>query len=382
MPNLVKKYSTKITESDFHNNVRCTSTDSNISVVTLSEIVISPMHKGDKNICKQQKIHQKPKSVNPGLSLVMITLLSCGDVHPQPGPMQGKRTPSDPCVVCERGVIASSKAVSCDMCNKWTHIRCTSSVSKEQYDRLVNSQEHFSFVCVKCNSSYTSTNCSNSDTSTKPTRGRETCLHCDKGFNYRSKFITCNRCSQRVHSRCLGLAKDQSDILVNAQNQSFVCNYCNMEDLPFLCEDYPEDDPEIDQDLPTDSEDNFQCFSRKGLHFIHLNVRSLVHKLEQIKRIAELSKATVMCFTETWLDESVSDSEINIPGYNVVRNDRSTHGGGVCMYIRTNISFNHRPNLNDPNLEAVWCELHLKKTKPIIAGCCYRPPRQKRAWRY
>ena len=37
---------------------------------------------------------------------------------------------------------------------------------------------------------------------------------------------------------------------------------------------------------------------------------------------------------ETWLDDTISDSEIFIQGYSTCRLDRTRHGGGVLMYIK------------------------------------------------
>ena len=48
---------------------------------------------------------------------------------------------------------------------------------------------------------------------------------------------------------------------------------------------------------------------------------------------------------ETRLDNTVSDSEVKISGYDIVRRDRNRSGGGVTMYIRSNISFINRNDL-------------------------------------
>ena len=42
---------------------------------------------------------------------------------------RSQRKISYPCVVCFKGVTKASKAVSCDSCDRWTHIRCTPLVS-------------------------------------------------------------------------------------------------------------------------------------------------------------------------------------------------------------------------------------------------------------
>ena len=74
----------------------------------------------------------------------------------------------------------------------------------------------------------------------------------------------------------------------------------------------------------------------RGLKIGHLNVRSLRNKVDMVR--SELSKASfdVLTLSETWLDASVSDSEVHMPGYSCERKDRIKNkcGGGVIVYIR------------------------------------------------
>ena len=46
------------------------------------------------------------------------------------------------------------------------------------------------------------------------------------------------------------------------------------------------------------------------------------------------------------------------------------------LFVRDIIPFNVRNNLDVDNLEAIWIELFLKKKKPIVVGCVYRPPKK------
>ena len=113
----------------------------------------------------------------------------------------------------------------------------------------------------------------------------------------------------------------------------------------------------------------------KGLNFIHINTRSLLPKLEELRIIAAETRVAVIGVTETWLDYSVANAEVEIPGYHFLRKDRNREGGGVGLYIRSDLTFNHRTDL-DSDIETVWCDLLLPKTKPIVIGVCYRAPRQ------
>ena len=82
------------------------------------------------------------------------------------------------------------------------------------------------------------------------------------------------------------------------------------------------------------SDDKFECFKSKGLHFIHINARSIFHKLSEIKLLTNKCKPAILAITESWLEESFTNESIGIEGYNIARRDRTSHGGGVLMYIR------------------------------------------------
>lgn len=73
------------------------------------------------------------------------------------------------------------------------------------------------------------------------------------------------------------------------------------------------------------------------INICHMNVQSLCArrftKFEELKQNIIGSKLDIICFTETWLDTSINDSLIAIQGFDVVRNDRNRHGGGICVYF-------------------------------------------------
>ena len=56
--------------------------------------------------------------------------------------------------------------------------------------------------------------------------------------------------------------------------------------------------------------------------------------------------------------------------------DRNRTGGGVCMYIQSDLSFSQRNDLNSEGLEALFCDIILPKSKSVVTGTCYRPPKQ------
>ena len=100
----------------------------------------------------------------------------------------------------------------------------------------------------------------------------------------------------------------------------------------------------------------------------------------------DYSDCSAICLTETWLDQSVPDQAVTLPGFTLHRSDRSSKlsgkakGGGVCIMI------NERWCTNSTELTHV-CSPHLEyltvKCRPsflprefvsIIMICVYIPP--------
>ena len=98
-------------------------------------------------------------------------------------------------------------------------------------------------------------------------------------------------------------------------------------------------------------DDTFKCLKKKGLHFVHINARSLTPKLSEINYIVNKYNIAVLAISESWLEESHTDASIKIEGYNIIHRDRETHAGGLFMYIRDDIIYNHRPDLQNQNFE-------------------------------
>ncbi|CAH1984344.1 unnamed protein product [Acanthoscelides obtectus] len=46
----------------------------------------------------------------------------------------------------------------------------------------------------------------------------------------------------------------------------------------------------------------------------------------------------VMCVSETWLNSDISSGAVGIPGFSLLRNDRSTRGGGVGIYFKNSMA--------------------------------------------
>ena len=110
-------------------------------------------------------------------------------------------------------------------------------------------------------------------------------------------------------------------------------------------------------------------FKNRGLHFIHLNINSLLSKIEELCFIA---KSAVIGICESKLDASVLEQEINIDNYKILLCDRNRYGGGVACYIRNDLSFDIL-SVFPCEVENIFIEFLLPNSKPVIVGAIYRP---------
>ena len=69
------------------------------------------------------------------------------------------------------------------------------------------------------------------------------------------------------------------------------------------------------------------------------NIRSYNNKFNEVLLFLSLEDPDIFCLTETWLTKDVPDSMFCPFGFNVVRRDRDSRGGGVLLLIRDCISF-------------------------------------------
>ena len=111
-----------------------------------------------------------------------------------------------------------------------------------------------------------------------------------------------------------------------------------------------------------------------NLKFIYFNARSIVNKLDELQLYIDKETADIIGITETWLNEEISDVELNINDYTIFRHDRlNKTGGSVILLIKKDIKVNIRDDLLKEFEESVWCDVIAKSGK-ILFGVRYRSP--------
>eukprot|EP00116_Pleurobrachia_bachei_P010141 sb/3470403/ len=76
--------------------------------------------------------------------------------------------------------------------------------------------------------------------------------------------------------------------------------------------------------------------------------------------------------TETWLKSYISDAQITVPGYNVLRADRELKiGGGCLLYVNTEIPITRHMSWSDRQTSLVTA---FSEEQNLFLACVYRPP--------
>ena len=112
----------------------------------------------------------------------------------------------------------------------------------------------------------------------------------------------------------------------------------------------------------------------------HLNVRSLKCRDHYVlvKETVLANRFDIFTVSETWLNGTVKDLEIEIPGYVIHRLDRqNSRGGGVCAYVSRNFKVEYLGDISftaPSGFQQLWLKIQVKNTRSFIVCTAYRPP--------
>ena len=84
-------------------------------------------------------------------------------------------------------------------------------------------------------------------------------------------------------------------------------------------------------------------------------VNGSIFKIDELRDIKNHKMSAILGITESKLDSSFTDTEININDYRIIRNDRNRNDESVLYYIRNDLCFNTN------NIISYFIELFFKK---------------------
>ena len=149
------------------------------------------------------------------------------------------------------------------------------------------------------------------------------------------------------------------------------------------------EDTEEEDDRFLDWREDINCktytidqLNQNGTHdfsLFHTNIRSLNKHHAELDSLLTKANYTfdIVACSETWLSDQSYNNILNINGYNLLVKNRSfSSGGGVCLYVKSNLSVNICDDLvlDDGFSDSLFIEINTMNAKKLVIGVIYRPP--------
>ena len=112
---------------------------------------------------------------------------------------------------------------------------------------------------------------------------------------------------------------------------------------------------------------------------LYFNARSIRNKLTDLDAILKTNEYKLIFVTETWLQSTdLSSTIIDTQNFNIIRNDRKSHGGGVAAICSATTAKKIVTHYIDPKdtigFELISFDLYISSRKHLCFICVYLPP--------
>ena len=110
-----------------------------------------------------------------------------------------------------------------------------------------------------------------------------------------------------------------------------------------------------------------------NLKCLVINFQSLSNKLAEFSIMTQNEKPDIIIATETWLNDSIKNTELLLDDYDLHRRDRThKNGGGVLLAVRKDLE--GKTILSSKTTESIYSKVKINDRKSLIIGAIYRPP--------
>ena len=276
---------------------------------------------------------------------------------------------------------------SCELRHKSTHKAHIIKRNKAPITYYNNSVATFNLILE----------CGDIEVNPGPRKQAPKCQQCEKTVRVNQKRFVCDTCHNFTHAVCANLTNQN---IISRVPKEWTCRNCihtklpffNLRNLELLDNDIKlqENCNEIETETNNVHVEALDT-ARNHTSIAHLNTQSINSTFDEFNVMLNIHKFDVISLSETWLKGNPHQLEyIQIPGYNFENNDRDLpnvdRGGGVGFYIRENIKYKVRKDLEkiDNSIEHQWIEICGKnKNSSYLIGAVYQPSsddRDKQVW--
>ena len=263
--------------------------------------------------------------------------------------------PKFPCVKCNRNVGKRHRAVCCDICNRWVHIKCNL-INPNDYKKLQNDPSPF--YCIQC-------------TTTIFPFGKITD---NEFYSIATKgiFFPGNNPSSISSPLSPQVQKHINDL--NNHLSKFSSENDDEDNIsPINCKYYE----------PFEF-DNAKFNSKKSFSIFHLNIHSIQKHIDTLRALittleSDKFQFDIIAITESKLKINCEPTvDINIENYHYPESAPSeANKGGVLIYVNKIHNYKPRTDLKiyeSKLLESCFVEIINSKRSNDIVGVVYRHP--------
>ena len=112
----------------------------------------------------------------------------------------------------------------------------------------------------------------------------------------------------------------------------------------------------------------------------HLNINSIRYKFEAVQSLLHGGLLDIFAISESKLDESFPFAQFKVTDFSLHRKDRDKHGGGILLYMRSDIPHRRRYDLEPETphgIEIMIIETRLYRAEKWFLVSVYKPPKIK-----
>ena len=308
----------------------------NHSSATNSTFSIAASTLKQKSFSSASKLSERSTSYSSSWFTFSLLLLA-GDLEVNPGPNY-----KYPCGSCFRPCKINQQSIQCDSCDSWYHRKCVQ-LSEEMFNSLANSS--VSWICCQCglpnfSSTLFNSSISQTDNSFDPLRSPPP--------SPTPRFRPGISSTPKAPARHFQMSPSQ---IPNDRNNSSKNKNMGTNRSPSP--------------------------SRNNISSLLINFRSLPNKKDFVTGLlsahSESRNIDIIFGTETWLNDSILNSELNLSDYNIHRRDREDRqGGGVFLCVKK--SLNSTLVAKGKHSETVFAKINVRGKPPVILACAYRAP--------
>ena len=228
--------------------------------------------------------------------------------------IESKKKQKFPCNICQRNIRENGKAVCCDICDNWVHIRCNS-ISASKYLELCDEDNNESFFCIKC-------------------------------FN---DALPIGHQNDTVFNQTAILGLNSS----NLDNLEFNISKKEKKMMKFLSKTiFESNDPGIQNShckyYSTDQFCAKNFDANKHFSVFHLNIHSLQYHKNDLEILLDSLKVEfdIIAISETKLQKGVQPvHNIELQNYEIESTPTEASKGGTLLYISKNLNYKPRQDL-------------------------------------